>query len=74
MHFSSSCDNRICAFCSSQYDVVCLTGGEVFHHLDLTGAFDEATAVFYAGNGLLALKDLQSTALVYKGVVEVSTM
>jgi len=33
-------------------------GGELLHHLDLAGAFDEATAMFYAANVLLALEHL----------------
>ncbi len=28
-------------------------GDKLFHHLDLAGAFDEATAMFYAANVLL---------------------
>lgn len=38
----------------------------MFHHLDLAGAFDEATAMFYAGNVLLALEHLHSRGLVYR--------
>ncbi len=30
-------------------------GGELLHHLDLAGAFDEATAMFYAANGAACL-------------------
>jgi serine/threonine protein kinase len=41
-------------------------GGELFHHLDLAGAFDEATAMFYAANVLLALEHLHSRGLVYR--------
>ena len=44
----------------------CDTGGELFHHLDLAGAFDEATAMFYAANVLLALEHLHSRGLVYR--------
>jgi len=38
----------------------------LFHHLDLAGAFDEATAMFYAANVLLALEHLHSRGLVYR--------
>ncbi len=31
-------------------------GGELFHHLDLEGAFDEPTAMFFAASVLLALE------------------
>lgn len=41
-------------------------GGELFHHLDLAGAFDEATAMFFAANVLLALEHLHSRGLVYR--------
>jgi serine/threonine protein kinase len=30
-------------------------GGELFHHLDLEGAFDEPTSMFFAANVVLAL-------------------
>lgn len=41
-------------------------GGELFHHLDLEGAFDEATAQFYAASVLLALEFLHSKGVVYR--------
>lgn len=41
-------------------------GGELFHHLDLEGSFDEATAMFYAANVLLALEFLHSKGIVYR--------
>ena len=44
------------------YTQFVLSGGEMFHHLDLAGAFDEATAMFYAGNVLLALEHLRPEA------------
>ena len=53
-----------CLTCHGQKE--CLAGGEMFHHLDLAGAFDEPTAMFYAGNVLLALEHLHSRGLVYR--------
>lgn len=41
-------------------------GGELFHHLDLEGAFDEPTAMFFAANVLLALEFLHSRGIVYR--------
>ncbi|KAK9812821.1 hypothetical protein WJX72_004332 [[Myrmecia] bisecta] len=41
-------------------------GGELFHHLDLEGAFDEPTAMFYAANVLLALEHLHARGIVYR--------
>ena len=41
-------------------------GGELFHHLDLEGAFDEATAMFFAANVLLALESLHVKGIVYR--------
>ena len=41
-------------------------GGELFHHLDLEGAFDEPTAMFYAANVLLALEHLHQHGIVYR--------
>lgn len=41
-------------------------GGELFHHLDLEGAFDEATAMFFASNVLLALEFLHEKGIVYR--------
>lgn len=41
-------------------------GGELFHHLDLEGAFDEHTAMFFAANVLLALEFLHSKGIVYR--------
>ena len=38
----------------------------MLYHLDLAGAFDEPTAMFYAGNVLLALEHLHSRGLVYR--------
>ena len=35
-------------------------GGELFHHLDLEGAFDEATTCFFAANVLLSFEFLHS--------------
>ena len=46
--------------------LVTIAGGELFHHLDLAGAFDETTAMFYAANVLLALEHLHSRGLVYR--------
>lgn len=43
-----------------------VAGGELFHHLDLEGAFDEPTAMFYAANVLLALEFLHSKGIVYR--------
>ena len=44
----------------------CCPGGELFHHLDLEGAFDEPTAMFYAANVLLALEHLHQHGIVYR--------
>jgi serine/threonine protein kinase len=41
-------------------------GGELFHHLDLEGAFDEPTAKFFAASVLLALEFLHSKNIVYR--------
>ncbi len=41
-------------------------GGELFHHLDVEGAFDEPTAMFYAANVLLALEFLHNKGIVYR--------
>ncbi|GMH33287.1 hypothetical protein BSKO_01121 [Bryopsis sp. KO-2023] len=41
-------------------------GGELFHHLDLEGSFDEATAMFYAATVLLSLEFLHSKGIVYR--------
>lgn len=41
-------------------------GGELFHHLDLEGSFDEATAMFYAANVILALEFLHSKGIIYR--------
>ncbi|PNH01088.1 cAMP-dependent protein kinase catalytic subunit beta [Tetrabaena socialis] len=41
-------------------------GGELFHHLDVEGAFDEPTAMFYAANVLLALEFLHTKGIVYR--------
>lgn len=41
-------------------------GGELFHHLDLRGSFDEATAQFYAANVLTALDYLHSKGIIYR--------
>lgn len=43
-----------------------MPGGELFHHLDVEGAFDEPTAMFYAANVLLALEFLHSKGIVYR--------
>lgn len=43
-----------------------VAGGELFHHLDIEGAFDEATAMFYAANVLLALEFLHDKGIVYR--------
>ncbi|KAJ9511424.1 hypothetical protein QJQ45_029916, partial [Haematococcus lacustris] len=41
-------------------------GGELFHHLDLEGAFDENTAMFFAASVLLALEFLHTKNIVYR--------
>ena len=55
-----------CAHMLTDKHCVMTAGGELFHHLDLAGAFDEATAMFYAANVLLALEHLHSRGLVYR--------
>lgn len=37
-----------------------MPGGELFHHLDIEGAFEEPTARFFAANVLLALDFLHN--------------
>ena len=41
-------------------------GGELFHHLDLEGAFSEATARFYAACVVAALAGLHARGIVYR--------
>jgi len=41
-------------------------GGELFHHLDLEGAFDDNTAMFFAASVLLALEFLHKKGIVYR--------
>lgn len=41
-------------------------GGELFHHLDLEGAFNEKTTLFFAANVLLALDHLHQRGIVYR--------
>ena len=41
-------------------------GGELFHHLDLEGAFDENTAMFFAASVLMALEFLHDKNMVYR--------
>lgn len=41
-------------------------GGELFHHLDLEGAFDEPTAMFFAASVLLSLESLHVKGIVYR--------
>ncbi len=41
-----------------------MPGGELFHHLDLEGAFDESTSMFFAASVLLALEFLHSKNVV----------
>ena len=43
-----------------------LAGGELFHYLDLEGAFSDDTARFYAANVILALQHLHSQGIVYR--------
>ena len=47
---------------------VMTAGGDLFHHLDLAGAFDEATAMFYAANVLLVCQHLHCKRLSHKPV------
>lgn len=41
-----------------------MPGGELFHHLDLEGAFDESTSMFFAASVLLALEFLHGKNMV----------
>jgi len=41
-------------------------GGELFHHLDLEGAFSETTAQFYAACVVAALAGLHARGIVYR--------
>jgi len=41
-------------------------GGELFHHLDVQGAFSDAVAAFFAANVVLALEYLHSRNIVYR--------
>lgn len=43
-----------------------MPGGELFHHLDIEGSFNDQTACFYAANVLLALEFLHSKGIVYR--------
>jgi hypothetical protein len=47
-------------------DGAVLAGGELFHHLDLEGAFSEATAKFYAACVVAALAGLHARGIVYR--------
>ena len=42
------------------------SGGELFHYLDMEGAFSDETAQFYAANVILALQHLHSQGIVYR--------
>ncbi|KAG1663103.1 hypothetical protein FOA52_010506 [Chlamydomonas sp. UWO 241] len=41
-------------------------GGELFHHLDVEGSFNEHTAVFYAANVVLAFEFLHGQGVIYR--------
>lgn len=41
-------------------------GGELFHHLDVRGSFDEPTAQFYAATVLTALEYLHNKGIIYR--------
>ncbi|KAG1669686.1 hypothetical protein FOA52_002070 [Chlamydomonas sp. UWO 241] len=41
-------------------------GGELFHHLDVAGAFGEAAAVFFAANVVLSLEFLHAKGIVHR--------
>lgn len=43
-----------------------MPGGELFHHLDIQGAFHEDQAMFFAASVLLALEFLHSKNMVYR--------
>ena len=43
-----------------------MEGGELFHYLDIEGAFTDSTARFYTANVLLALQHLHSKGIVYR--------
>ncbi len=43
-----------------------MAGGELFHHLDLEGAFNEKTTLFFAANVLLSLDHLHRRGIVYR--------
>jgi len=50
--WSTCTATQICSHVDAN-NCVMTAGDELFHHLDLAGAFDEATAMFYAANVLL---------------------
>lgn len=54
--------DRLCLYLLQEW----VPGGELFHHLDLQGAFDEPTSVFFAANVLLSLEFLHSKGIVYR--------
>lgn len=60
----------IMRLCSCLYEAlmasVCITGGELFHYLDVEGSFTDNTARFYTANVLLALQHLHSKGIVYR--------
>jgi serine/threonine protein kinase len=45
-----------------------VNGGELFHHLQREGRFDEVRSRFYAAELLLALEHLHSLEIVYRFV------
>ena len=45
---------------------MCDAGGELFHHLDCAGAFNEHTSRFYAANVLVAMGELHAQGIIYR--------
>lgn len=45
---------------------ICDAGGELFHYLDIEGAFSDDTARFYAANVILAFQSLHGKGIVYR--------
>ncbi|KAK9795533.1 hypothetical protein WJX73_010591 [Symbiochloris irregularis] len=41
-------------------------GGELFHHLDREGSFNEPTAAFYAANVVLGMSQLHAQGIIYR--------
>ena len=43
-----------------------MSGGELSHHLQILGTFDESIACFYAAQILLAIEHLHKNKIIYR--------